>query len=170
MIIWTWTRFNVPESAKHPYSVMLPPPCLTVGTVFSSPFFHQTKATSKQLQFSPIRPKDRPPKLISTFQIAKSKWVLLTLWVISWVIPWSPLRWRTFIAAYPETSRPDVASSATVIFAEIQGLLTSEDFSSVRSLTLYTCIPSHVFRTEHISLSFVMMRHTAVLDLENTWK
>lgn len=61
----TRTRFPVPEGAKHPHSTMLPPPCLTVGTVFSglkaSSFLHQTSNIHmpKQLQFSFIRPKDR---------------------------------------------------------------------------------------------------------------
>ena len=40
----TWTRWPVPELEKQPHSMMLPPPCFTVGMVFrglnASPFFH----------------------------------------------------------------------------------------------------------------------------------
>ena len=46
----TFTRFPGPLAEKQPQSIILAPPCLTVGTVFwglnASPFFHQTKSTS----------------------------------------------------------------------------------------------------------------------------
>ena len=43
MIPWTLTRFPVPLEEKHPHSIMFPPPCLTVGTVFS---FHPSDVFS----------------------------------------------------------------------------------------------------------------------------
>ena len=46
----TRTRLPVPEAAKQPHSMMLPPPCLTVGTMFfglkASPFLCQTYTIS----------------------------------------------------------------------------------------------------------------------------
>ncbi len=88
MIPWTLTRFSVPLEEKYPHSIMLPPPCLTVGTQRSSAYIyfcflppdvfsiHMANSASiwpNNSQLCLIRPQDGWPKNGILLHVTSSK-------------------------------------------------------------------------------------------------
>ena len=166
----TRTRLPVPEAAKQPHSIMLPPPCLTVGTVFfglkASCFLRQTYTTSICPKSSSLISSDRSTDFQNSslpFKCSRanlslavmcrslSKGVLLGRW------PWSPPRWRALTTAFLETSTPEEARSATIILADVRGfLLTSLTIFLSRVLEILRLRPCPgLFLTEFVSLYLV---------------
>lgn len=81
-------RFPVSDALKHPHSLILPPPCFTVGNLFfgwyASPLFLQTYAVSLWVKSSNfVSPKDKLQVVISILQSGLNM-PLLQKWISSW--------------------------------------------------------------------------------------
>ena len=177
-----FTRFLVPLPEKQPHSIMLPPPCLTVGNVFfglkASPFFRQTYATSlwpKSSIFisSDQRIDDQNASSLSRWLWANFRRDLVWLGLRSGVFrgrrPFSPalfnVLWRVCLEMLvPLSSRP-----FNISLVVIRGLIVAARTNILACLAETLGFLPGLFRFFAVSniLNFFMMLWTVVTC---TWK